>query len=101
MAISKQSNILCETRFVLRGTGLAILFLAVCASDARQPFGADDLWLWRTASDARISPDGSRVLYVEGWNDRGADAAYANLWIATSDSRERRQFTQGAWRDSS
>ena len=85
---------------MLRATGLAMLFFAVCASGARQPFSADDLWLWRTASDARISPDGSRVVYVKG-GPRAADAADANLWIASSDARERRQFTQGAWRDSS
>jgi len=39
------------------------------------------------------------VVYAERWNDRKADSVYSNLWLASSDGRERRQLTDGAWRD--
>jgi dipeptidyl aminopeptidase/acylaminoacyl peptidase len=40
------------------------------------------------------------VVYAESWNDRAADAVYSNLWLASSDGRQRRQLTDGGWRDS-
>src|SRR5581483_3730752 len=52
-------------------------------------FTPDDLRAWRTASEANICPDGSRVVWSEG----------GNLWIAPTDGRERRRFTEGAWHD--
>jgi dipeptidyl aminopeptidase/acylaminoacyl peptidase len=66
----------------------------------RKPFSPADLWQWRTISETRISPDGHSVVYAESWNDQAANATYSNLWLASSDGRERRQITDGAWRDS-
>jgi dipeptidyl aminopeptidase/acylaminoacyl peptidase len=51
-------------------------------------------------ADARISPDGRWVAYVERWNDRVADAVRANLWVAASDGTSRRRVSEGAWVDS-
>jgi dipeptidyl aminopeptidase/acylaminoacyl peptidase len=70
------------------------------AKAQRKPFSADDLWQWRTISEVRISPDGRWVVYAENWNDRAADAVYSNLWLASSDGRQRRQLTDGHWQDS-
>ncbi|MBZ5624073.1 MAG: S9 family peptidase [Acidobacteriia bacterium] len=68
---------------------------------ARQPFATQDWWVWRTAGDPQISADGQWIVYVEGWNDRTSDAAFANLWIVSSDGKTRRPFTEGKWRDTS
>jgi acylaminoacyl-peptidase len=73
--------------------------MALAASGQRQPFRPDDLWNWRTASDARIRPDGKWAAYIESFNNREADAEWSNLFVASTDGRERRQWTEGAWRD--
>jgi dipeptidyl aminopeptidase/acylaminoacyl peptidase len=76
------------------------LFLTMGAAAAgRQPFGPEDLWNWRTASDPRVSPDGQWLIYTEAWNDKKADSEYSNLWLASTDGKTRRQWTEGAWRD--
>jgi dipeptidyl aminopeptidase/acylaminoacyl peptidase len=66
---------------------------------ARQPAAPGDFWLWRTAADPRISSDGSWVVYVEGWNERGGDASCTNLRLMSTDGRQRTSLTNGAWRD--
>ena len=71
----------------------------MCALAAERPLGTDDPWNWRRASDARISPDGSRVVYVEGWNDRQRDSACANLWTVSTRGKDRLRLTDGPWRD--
>jgi dipeptidyl aminopeptidase/acylaminoacyl peptidase len=59
------------------------------------------MWAHRTVEDPQITADGRRVVYVEGWNDREKDAAYANLWLLSADGRERRALTAGPWKDRS
>jgi len=77
--------------------GLACAPVAVAAS---QPFSLDDWWAFRAACDPRISGDGSRVVYVETWNDRDRDAFGSNLWTVAADGATRpRQLTRGPWRD--
>jgi len=78
---------------------LATTLLTSGAWAQRKTFTPGDLWLWRTISETRISPDGRWVVYTENWNDRAANAVYQNLWLASADGRERRQLTDGAWRD--
>ena len=65
----------------------------------RQDFSPRDAWEWRTASDVRISSDGSRVLYVQEWNDRASNARCSSLHLATADGREDRALTSGPSRD--
>jgi dipeptidyl aminopeptidase/acylaminoacyl peptidase len=79
--------------------GLATTLLTSGAWAQRKTFTPGDLWLWRTISETRISPDGRWVVYTENWNDRAANAVYQNLWLASADGRERHQLTDGAWRD--
>jgi acylaminoacyl-peptidase len=83
----------------VRKTLLALLFSAVAAGAAQQPWDPADLWKWRTASDARIRPDGQWVVYVEGWSERVADASYSNLWAVSTDGKKRIRITDGEWRD--
>jgi acylaminoacyl-peptidase len=80
-------------------TALALCAAAVYA--ARPSFGPEDLWAWRSLSEARISPDGRWVAYVEAWNDRVSDARRANLWLVSADGKERRRLTTGDWQDAS
>jgi dipeptidyl aminopeptidase/acylaminoacyl peptidase len=69
-----------------------------CAQGA-EPLSAADLWNWRGAAGARISSDGGRVVYVEGWNDRERDAACSNLFLVQTGGKDRRRLTEGPWRD--
>ena len=85
----------------MRKTLLALLFSAVAACAAQQPWDPADLWKWRTASDPRIRPDGQWVVYVEGWSERAADASYSNLWAVSTDGKKRVRITDGEWRDCS
>src|SRR5580700_7191914 len=86
-------------RASLGGAIIATILLIPGALAQRKAFTPGDLWLWRTISETRISPDGHWVVYAESWNDRAANAAYQNLWLASADGRQRRQLTDGGWRD--
>lgn len=79
--------------------GLAIALVVCCFHGAGQPLSTSDLWNRRRAADPRISPDGSRVVYVERWNDRQRDAACANLCLVSSGGQNLRRLTEGAWSD--
>ncbi len=79
--------------------GLIFLQFTAVALAARQPFTPADWWNWRTASSPRISSDGRLVVYAERWNDRLANAEFANLWLASADGSGTRAFTAGHWRD--
>jgi dipeptidyl aminopeptidase/acylaminoacyl peptidase len=70
--------------------------LAATGAAGREPFAAKDLRVWRTASDPRIRADGKWAVYVEAAGD-----GRSNLWVASADGRERRQWTDGSWRDRS
>jgi dipeptidyl aminopeptidase/acylaminoacyl peptidase len=78
---------------------LALLFTAMAAGAAQQPWEPADLWKWRTASGARIRADGQWVVYAEGWSDRAANASYSNLWAVSTGEKTRVRMTDGAWRD--
>jgi acylaminoacyl-peptidase len=80
---------------------LAILSFALGAFGQRKPAAPEDLWLWRTTSDPQVSPDSKWVAYVEEWNDRETDTTHANIWLASSNGRDRYAFAPGPWRDSS
>jgi acylaminoacyl-peptidase len=84
-----------------RKLALAVVVLAWGAFGQRKPATPGDLWVWRTARDPQISPDGKWVAYVEEWNDRESGRAYANLWLASPNGRDRSQLTSGPWRDGS
>jgi dipeptidyl aminopeptidase/acylaminoacyl peptidase len=85
----------------LHRNALALILAAWCGAAARQPATPADVWEWRAARDPQIAADGSRVVWVESWSDRGGNAIYSNLWSASSDGRERRRLTEGNWRDRS
>ena len=82
-------------------SGIAFLAAQCLLHAARPPFSPADLWTWRTAADARISPDGQWVVYVESRNDQQRDQTYANLRLVSSDGKNSWALTQGDWRDTS
>jgi dipeptidyl aminopeptidase/acylaminoacyl peptidase len=48
-----------------------------------------------SVSDARISPDGSQIVYTRGWIDRVNDRRQSSLWIINVDGSRNRQLTEG------
>lgn len=56
---------------------------------------AEDLYELRVISNVRISPDGSKIIYVEQRVDRKTEKKYQNLWIAPIDGSGEYQFTYG------
>jgi dipeptidyl aminopeptidase/acylaminoacyl peptidase len=61
--------------FVWRGA------VAISAADA--PFTPDDHYRLKTASDVQLSPDGSRLAFVENSIDRQANRNLSRVWLLT------------------
>lgn len=56
----------------------------------------DDLYLLATTGDPQVSPDGTRVAWVQTRMDREADKAQTSIWVAAVDgSQPARAFTSG------
>ncbi len=94
------------TRFGSRLTAPACLLIAATLATAHQaaaqdkrPIRANDLYRIRTASDAAISADGERVVFVVTQIDSAANAYYSHLWLAEVNDGRVRQLTRGAVRD--
>jgi len=62
---------------------------------------AEDLYLFNTVTEVRISPDGKNVIYSVQRVDRKTEKKYTNLWVASSDGSAPRQFTTGDQHDGS
>jgi dipeptidyl aminopeptidase/acylaminoacyl peptidase len=60
---------------------------------------AEDLYKLEIISDARISPDGAHVVYVQQRVDKGKEKKYTNLWIVPTQGGEPQQFTYGDHND--
>ncbi len=75
--------------------------LVLCASlaAAKKPLTSASVFDMRTVGDPQITKDGKSVIFVLGWNDRMNDAAYSNLWIVSTDGKDQRPLTTGAFRD--
>lgn len=59
----------------------------------------EDAFDIEVATDPRISPDGSKVVYVRRWADVMTDRRYANLWIVDVASGAQRGLTTGKCSD--
>jgi dipeptidyl aminopeptidase/acylaminoacyl peptidase len=62
---------------------------------------AEDLYLFTTVTEVRISPDGQHVVYTVQRVDRKTEKKFTNLWMAPTNGGEAWQFTVGDQRDSS
>jgi len=56
---------------------------------------AQDLYRFQLASGVRISPDGSKVVYVQHRVDQKTEKKFANLWLADTNGGTPVQFTYG------
>ena len=61
-------------------------------------FGYLDVFELEVAADPRISPDGSRVVYVRRGFDIMTDAARTDLWTVNADGTDHRALTDGTAR---
>jgi acylaminoacyl-peptidase len=77
------------------------LFLAATAWSDSPPFSAEDVFSLNYASDPRVSPDGSFIVYVHNFMDIMEDRRRSNLWRIDSDGSNARPLTTGAVNDSS
>src|SRR5581483_10129861 len=60
----------------------------------------EDFYALKQVEDVRISPDGSRIAYVQAEVDREAYEYRRSIWIVPAEGGEPRRFTTGT-RDSS
>lgn len=60
----------------------------------------DDLLSLKWITDPQVSPDGTRVLFVQKIADREGDTYRSHLWVASLDGGGARQFTAGSHQDS-
>jgi acylaminoacyl-peptidase len=93
----------CETNSIreiqLTALRLAHIIGVLAWSAAAASFSPGDLWRWTAAESPQIDAGGERIVYIVRRPDRGSDSGIANLWMAAADGRERRQITEGPWRD--
>jgi len=54
-----------------------------------------------SVSSARISPDGTQILFARGWVDKMEDRSRSNIWIVDIAGTRVRELTHGNWIDSS
>jgi dipeptidyl aminopeptidase/acylaminoacyl peptidase len=60
---------------------LAALCLPPAWSAPAAPFTVEDLVTLKRVGDAQVSPDGRRVVYVQGETDLDANKAHTSLWL--------------------
>ena len=80
---------------------LAILALTGAAFAAKPGLNSDTIWEMRSVADPQITKDGKSIIYTLGWSDKMVDQRYTNLWTISSDGKENRPITTGAFRDTS
>ncbi len=87
----------------LRRSFVAVVFLGAFAPlAAAQEEHADDLLTvahyldFERASDPRISPDGSQVVYTRSWIDKQEDRFESAIWIMMSDGTRHRHLLDGS-----
>ena len=65
-------------------------------NDKKRTLRPEDIYLLKTVSDPRVSPDGKRVAYVLTWNDQEADETRSSIYVVQSDGRlPAKRFTFG------
>lgn len=69
------------------------------ALTALRPVEAQDLYRLQLITDARLSPDGRRVVYGVQRVDQKTEKKYANLWMIDAGGSSEWQFTQGDQND--
>jgi len=71
------------------------------ATTKRRSITAEDLYQLNTVAEVRISPGGQEVVYTVQRVDRKTEKKYTNLWVASINNGDTRQFTTGDQHDDS
>ncbi len=94
-----------QIRFILLVVGAIALSGPARAADSKKiddgTFRLKDVFDLEYASDPRISPDGSQVVYVRNFFDIMNDRQRSNLWVVGADGRNHRPLTSGNRNDAS
>lgn len=82
-------------KIVVLATVLAVTQQPGVAADGPRHFTAEDVFELEFASDPRISPDGSEIVYERQSNDIMTDGSRTSLWILASDGSDHRPLVSG------
>ena len=74
---------------------LPIISSSVDAEEKRAFFDPMDVFDLEWASDPRVSPDGSSIVYVRRSNDIMTDRERSNLWQVSSNGNDHRPLYSG------
>src|SRR5579864_2109144 len=80
---------------------IALTLFAAVAFAAKPGLNTQTIWDLRSVADPQITKDGKSIIYVLGFNDKMTDQKLSNLWMISSDGKDNRPLTTGAYRDSS
>ncbi|MCP1728042.1 dipeptidyl aminopeptidase/acylaminoacyl peptidase [Natronospira proteinivora] len=72
---------------------LSVGLVACAATPNADPLEAESLWHWAWAGDARLSPDGERLVYVRTQVDREQDRYQTSLWLKNFETGRHRALT--------
>jgi len=78
---------------------LALALLAAPAARAQNGLPSDSLWRWHFVGGVEISPDGTKVAYVDFNVAEDKDTYHSSIWIAELPSGKLRKMTAGDARD--
>ena len=83
--------------FVRDNSLLLLLFLVLAAAlPAAERWSVDDIWSWHETMEARISPDGGKLVWVHSSSDRASAKTCAELWEAATLSPKPRRVAAGS-----
>ena len=82
-------------------TFILLAFTTGAIFAAKPGLNSDTIWEMRSVAEPQITKDGKNIVYVLGWSDKMVDQRYTNLWTISSDGKDNRPITTGAFRDSS
>jgi dipeptidyl aminopeptidase/acylaminoacyl peptidase len=78
---------------------MALVCALVAAAQAKRPAAPEDIFALSDAGEARISPDGSQIVYSVTTIDRAKNRYVSNLWLVPSGGGPSTQLTTGAASD--
>ena len=76
-----------------------VLSCTIASAQPATKFELLDVFDLEYVSDPRISPDGSRIIYVRNFKDIMTDQNFSNLWIVNFDGSMHRPLTTGNHKD--
>lgn len=67
----------------------------------KRQFEPDDLFRFQYITEAKLSPDGKKAVYVLMKQDTADEKEYSCLWLVDIESGQHKQLTGGKWNDTS